>query len=106
MIKYFSCLLITVYCLLVFSCGNNSEKNSEVKLAGQTLYESSCTGCHGGDGKLCALGAKDLSVSTMTNDQMMDIITNGKSTMTPFGNVLTKEEIASLAGYVQTLKSK
>lgn len=105
MIKYFSCLLFTAYCLLVFSCGNNSkEKTSEVKTPAQSLYETNCTSCHGSDGKLCALGAKDLSVSSMSKEQMTEIITNGKNTMTPFGSMLSKEEIDSVAAYVQTLK--
>ena len=105
MIKYFSCLLFTAYCLLVFSCGNNSkEKISEVKAPGQSTFENNCTACHGSDGKLCALGAKDLSISSMSKEQMIEIITKGKNTMTPFGSLLNKEEIDAVATYVQTLK--
>ena len=106
MLRKTLCLLPTAYCLLVFSsCENNSsQKTSEVKSPGQSLFETNCTTCHGADGKLCVLGAKDLSVSAMTKEQMTEIITNGKSTMTPFGNVMTQEEIGSVADYVQTLK--
>jgi len=92
--------------LLFISCGNNSTKTSDAKSAGQSLYESNCTSCHGEDGKLCTLGAKDLSLSTFSKEQMEEIITNGKSTMTPFGNMLSKEEVSAVAVYVQTLKSK
>ena len=102
------CLLLTAYCLLVFSsCGNNSSKNNparEKTSAGQNIFENNCTACHGYDGKLCALGAKDLSTSQMEKTQMMEIIANGKSTMTPFGSMLSSVEIDSVANYVQTLR--
>ena len=92
--------------LFFYSCGNNSTKTSEIKSAGQSLFESNCTSCHGADGKLCMLGAKDLSASTMSKEQIVEIITNGKSTMTPFENILKKDEISALADYVQTLRTK
>jgi mono/diheme cytochrome c family protein len=102
------CLLSAAYCLLVFySCGNNSSVKSaaEIKpISGQNIFEENCTACHGSDGKLCALGAKDLSKSNLDKTQMIEIITNGKSTMTSFGTVLSKEEIESVADYIQTLR--
>ena len=94
----FSCLLV----LLFNSCGDTSAEKS----TGASLFESNCTACHGSDGKLCALGAKDLSLSTFTKEQMEEIITNGKSTMTPFGSMLNKEQIGAVADYVETLKAK
>ena len=100
--KSFSTFLSWLLILLFTSCGNNATQKS----AGQSLYESNCTSCHGTDGKLCALGAKDLSVTTFSKEQMMEIITTGKSTMTPFGNMLNKEEVSAVADYVQTLKAK
>jgi len=105
--KFIFHLLLTAYYLFVFSsCGNNSSEKSQIKTAGQSLYESNCTSCHGEDGKLCTLGAKDLSISTFSKEQMEEIITNGKSTMTPFGNLLNKEEVSAVADYVETLKTK
>jgi mono/diheme cytochrome c family protein len=102
------CLLSAAYCLLVFySCGNNSSVKSpaEIKpISGQNIFEANCTACHGSDGKLCALGAKDLSKSILDKSQMIEIITTGKSTMTPFGTMLSKEEIIYIADYVQTLR--
>ena len=107
MLRTILCLLLTAYCLLMCSCGNNSPKRAPaVKSAGASLFESNCTSCHGSDGKLCMLGAKDLSISVMTKDEMMEIITNGKNTMTPFGNILSKEDVGTVADHVQTLKVK
>lgn len=104
-----SILVLASGFLLLNSCGNNSTGTSETipiasGTAQQTIYENNCTSCHGEDGKLCVLGAKDLSVSTLNKEQMMEIIANGKSTMTPFGSVLSKEEISQVADYVETLK--
>ena len=105
--KFILLLGYSILFLLLLSCGSNSTNNiSKVKSTGQSIYESNCTSCHGSDGKLCTLGAKDLSISTFSKEQTEEIITNGKSTMTPFGNMLNKEEISAVADYVGTLKSK
>lgn len=100
-------LLLSVLCfLLLASCRNNSseKKNLSEKKSGENNFQTYCTTCHGTDGKLCAMGAKDLSVSPMTKEQMMEIITNGKNRMAAFGNLLSKQEIDSLAVYIQILK--
>lgn len=105
--KFIPLLCSFLSALVIYSCGNSSnQKSVEVKSAGQSLYETYCTSCHGEDGKLCVLGAKDLSLSTFSKEQMEEIITNGKNTMTPFSNVLNKEEVGAVADYVQTLKAK
>ena len=98
--------IISLFSLFLAACGGTSDKSpATIKIsAGQSVYETNCTACHGSDGKLCALGAKDLSISTMNKTQMMEIITNGKSTMTPFGTMLNQAEIDSVASYVQTLR--
>ncbi len=101
------CLLLTPCCLLIFSsCENSCPKQSDITKIynAQNIFEENCIACHGSDGKLCAMGAKDLSASNMNITQTMEIITNGKSTMTPFGNMLSKAEIDSVALYVQTLR--
>jgi mono/diheme cytochrome c family protein len=106
--KNFAFLLIIAHCLFAFSsCGNNSSVKSAATIkpiAGKNIFEENCTACHGSDGKLCALGAKDLSISALGETQMVEIITNGKNTMTPFGSMLSKEEIESVANYIQTLR--
>ena len=104
--KFPFCLLPSAFCLVITSCGNNSTEKSQIKTAGQSFYETNCVSCHGDDGKLCSLGAKDLSVTSFSKEQMIEIITNGKSTMTPFGNMLNKEEVSAVADYAATLKTK
>ena len=54
------------------------------------------------DGSLKLNGAKDFSESTLNLEERINIITEGKNTMTPFSGILTDEQIKSLAEY--TLK--
>ena len=97
--------MLTAYCLLIYSCGNSGTAPvTEKKSPGQSFFEENCISCHGSDGKLCALGAKDLSLSTLDKTQIIEIIRNGKNTMAPYGSVLSIEEIDAVADYVQTLR--
>lgn len=71
---------------------------------GQEIYMASCNKCHGEDGKLNLMGAKDLSVSTLDVNARFDIIKNGKGAMTPFVDILNEEQIKAVAAYTETLK--
>lgn len=104
--KYFIITLIFVTTLFAGCNSSTQPKISAEKLPGQSVFESNCTACHGTDGKLCVLGAKDLTLSVIPKEDAVTIIKNGKNTMTPFGTILTEEEIAAVADYVQTFKAK
>lgn len=74
---------------------------------GRTIFESksaNCTTCHGTDGKLGISGAKNLTLSTKNLEEKIDIITNGKNMMMPYKNLLTADQIKTVAEYVETLK--
>ena len=68
------------------------------------LFKQSCAVCHGTDGKLGANGSKDLSLSTLTLDEKINMITKGKGVMIAFEAVLTPEEIKAVAKYTEQLK--
>ena len=70
---------------------------------GEAVYKQYCVACHGADGKLGLSGAKDLGASTLTLDERIEVITKGRKLMTPFGEVLTPEEIRAVAEYSQKL---
>ncbi len=100
-------LIITAYGLAEMSKKQKSksmETISESTINGQELYIASCEKCHGADGKLNLMGAKDLSVSTMDVNARIDIIKNGKNAMTPFESMLSPEQIKAIAEYTQALK--
>lgn len=71
---------------------------------GMAVFRKNCVTCHGANGKLGLNGAKDLSVSTLSVEERVSIITNGKNLMTPFAAVLSPEEIQSVAAFTLTLK--
>jgi mono/diheme cytochrome c family protein len=79
--------------------------------SGKALYDKSCAGCHGPDGKgnakmVTILGVKDLSVvgkdtTKKSDDQLLKIIAEGAGKMPP--SKLTKEEQKQVLGYTRTL---
>lgn len=71
---------------------------------GLAVFRKNCVTCHGADGTLGLNGAKDLGQSTLNLEERVNIITNGKKLMTPFGSILSPEEIQAVAEYTQTFK--
>ena len=49
-------------------------------------------------------GASDLTQSSLSLDQRIQLITNGKKTMPPQKNILSEEQIAALAKYVEKFR--
>lgn len=100
-------LLVGAYGLAEMSKKQKSKSMEGITASnvnGQELYSASCAKCHGEDGKLNLLGAKDLSVSTMDLNARIEIIKNGKNAMTPFSGMLNEEQIKAVAEYTETLK--
>ncbi len=80
-----SCLFFALF-LLLFSCQTTTENSEELATQtpaeqGASLYTMHCAQCHGEDGKLGSSGAKDLSVSELSDDKILQIIKNGKGAM-------------------------
>lgn len=49
-------------------------------------------------------GAANLAISTLTKEEAMQVITNGRKLMAPYKSILSAEEIDAVAGYVLTLR--
>jgi mono/diheme cytochrome c family protein len=82
----------------------NLEEASE-KISGKTLFEQNCAACHGTDGKLGASGAKDLTTSQMTDEEISGIIRLGKNGMPPMESLLGSEEnLNAVRDYVKSLR--
>jgi cytochrome c553 len=77
---------------------------TESNISGKELYEAACISCHGADGKLGIMGARNFSESTMDLSARIEIIKKGKVAMKPFGGILTDEQIKAVAEYTETLK--
>jgi cytochrome c5 len=70
---------------------------------GKIVYQTSCTKCHGEDGKLAASGAKDLSVTQLTIADQKSLIKSGKNAMPAYTN-LTEEQLDGVVQYITSLK--
>jgi mono/diheme cytochrome c family protein len=96
-------LFLLLFSVILFSCAENNPTTPDGKPDGKALYEQNCSICHGDDGKLGSAGAKDLSISTMTLEQRMAIILNGKGGMAPFGDdMINEEQRKAIAEYLDT----
>lgn len=91
--------------LLVIACAGSTGDAPDGKNAprGEQLYAMHCILCHGKDGKLGFNGAKDLTASTLTREQMMQQVAEGKGKMMPYKNVLTAKEIEAVVAYTRGL---
>lgn len=94
---------------VIMSCHNENSvvvENTTVEPDGALLYKERCISCHGADGKLGFAGAKDLTLSKKTHQEIITQVTNGKGAMTPFKNILAPEEIDAVSSYAVSLQKK
>ncbi len=96
-----SIFLFIVLLLTVFQAFKSNLPSNE--LNPQSLFKTYCVNCHGIDGSLKTNGAMDLKFSPLSLDERILIITEGRNTMTAFGNTLTQEQIKMLAEYTLEL---
>lgn len=75
-----------------------------LKVHGAALYTAQCIVCHGADGKASFSGAKDLTLSTKSTDEIIELIKKGKNTMPKMANIYSDEELKALAEYVKSLR--
>ncbi|MFF2089156.1 c-type cytochrome [Paenibacillus sp. NPDC058174] len=67
----------------------------------ETLYKNQCLSCHGADLEGTRSGSNLQHIgSTMSEEQITAIITNGKGGMPAFGRRLSESEIQSLAKWL------
>lgn len=82
---------------------DTSAVGAEPVAVGKAVYLHSCVSCHGADGKLGLAGAKDLSVTQLSQADEKQIIKGGKNAM-PGYNDLTDEQVDGVVQYIATLK--
>lgn len=82
-----------------------SSSSTGAASAGAALYAKKCALCHGDDGKMAVGGAKDLTASTLSKDEVVQQIIHGKGSMPPYGDVLSAQEIDQIADYTLSLRS-
>ncbi len=81
------------------------EENADNSLSNaKAIFEQECARCHGADGKQGLAGAKDLTVSPLTDAQKKEMILKGKGVMAGYEGRLSEQEIDNLVLYINTLK--
>lgn len=91
--------------LLAVACGSagGTDRAEGSPRSGEEIYNTLCVLCHGRDGRLGINGAKDLTVSRLSQADMVAIVTHGKGGMAPFEHVLAPEEIQRVVEHVRSL---
>lgn len=51
-------------------------------------------------------GAKNLTLSSLSKEEVLDQIRNGKGNMPPFGEVLTTKEIEAITQHTLSIRTK
>lgn len=82
---------------------------------GKRIYDSTCSVCHGDDGKGAVWGRTSLNpppvnftaadpVGTLTRERMLASVTRGRpgTAMTAFGSQLSNEQIAAVVDYIRS----
>ena len=99
----------------VWACGNSGGTDSgstastqasaqTEEVDGQKIYKQYCVTCHGLYGDMGASGAYNLTESELSLEERIQIIKNGRKTMTGFQTLLDDEEIEAVAEYTLELK--
>lgn len=88
------------------SSGTAPDDVTATPSAGEITFNSQCAACHGRKGDLGLNGAKDLRHSTLSREEAVAVITQGRNGMMGYGGRLTPEEIQALADHVLSLRAK
>lgn len=112
--KYLAIMFLLA--VVVWACGGGEENPDAAatedtpaaaaveKPDGKKIYKQYCVTCHGLYGDMGASGAFNLQESSLPVAERVQVITNGRGAMTPFGSILKPEEIEAVAEYTLTLK--
>jgi cytochrome c6 len=79
---------------------------------GKKVFGQKCAACHAPDGKgnqkmseMLKTKIGDLSTSTKSDADMLQLVTDGKKPMPAFGKALSKEEMNAVVQYAKSLRA-
>jgi mono/diheme cytochrome c family protein len=97
--------IIFILFLGLWACDDKPKRRAVAaseQIEGSVIFRKNCVTCHGADGGLGMNGAANLSMSKITIEERIDVITNGRKLMQPWKSLLSEDEIKAVAEY--TLK--
>lgn len=74
--------------------------------AGKAVYKQICITCHGAKGDLQLNGASNLRTSTLSQDERVQVIANGRKTMLAYKSMFSAAQIEAVAAYTLSLTQK
>lgn len=93
---------------LMMACSSSAEPGNDSTFApgeGELLYNMQCAHCHGRTGRMGIGGAKDLTLSMLTRDSMIAVVTRGRGAMMPYGALLEREQILAVVDHALSLRN-
>ena len=105
-------LVLIAGTLLFISCGESSDPGEALgeEMSGEKIYTQKCVSCHGKNGDLGVSGAADLSKSTKSLEEKIEVIKKGgpngimQAYGNNFGGTLNDQQIQKLGEHIETLK--
>jgi mono/diheme cytochrome c family protein len=81
---------------------------------GENIFRAKCAVCHGVDGAGDTANGKKLKVpdlrsgevQSLTDEELIEVLTNGKKDMPPLGKKYSADRIQQIISYVRTLARK
>jgi mono/diheme cytochrome c family protein len=94
-------ILLSCFSFLLFACQETPKQQYDFSSQtpaeqGASLYSMHCAQCHGEDGKLGASGAKNLSTSKLSDQNIIHIIKKGKGAMPSMKALLESDKNINL----------
>lgn len=103
-------IVLFLFCgLAITSCESDTASGevntTTIPVDGKKLFNIHCAACHKYNGTGGVSGAKDLTISTMSREEIEAVVKNGAGDMMPFKDVLKPVEIQGVVDHVQTLRN-
>lgn len=100
-------LFPSIFSLFIFSCKLEKKDDATTVIPdGKAIFMDRCTSCHGSNGQLGFGGAKDLTASVKSIEEIVNQVTHGKGAMAPYKNILSPEEIRAVSEYAFFMQKK
>jgi mono/diheme cytochrome c family protein len=100
--KRLALLLAPCLAAAALVAGCSSQGSGGKGQSGLSVFHTRCSRCHGADGRGSAVfNTPLLPISRLSEAEMVEVITKGRSKMPSFSLELTPEEIKAVAAYVK-----
>lgn len=88
-----------MFLFALFACSGSEDTIVGDATAGETVYATTCAGCHGTDGEGGTGPAMTDEVPELTDEEIEDVILNGAGTMAPVD--LIDQDRADVIAYLR-----